>query len=310
MGSTSTQQDLAAELRAKYEALDNKRSREGVALRRAIAKAEAGGAPESVDEQAEVPEAPEAEPVKVKAKKPKKKQSEAIAPPTFSSSTGTASGVISEVDWGTASGVISEVDWTIEGAAQDEDMGILPSLTTLRETERASVYWMGVLPGNPDTGIGTPPAHQIDGIGGGLSFHEWWTPYEGKGQDGSERRGQFPGHLVSLTETQVAQLREGLRSSLVRWRVREGFHRHGYVIRIPTTESIETLKSRLGLNDSEVARIKVRAQAFQVEEHDEPVARYIYCVKVTGPEAVAGGRWRPSTTLPPSVEQLGTIEGP
>lgn len=288
MGATSTPSDLAT-LQAEYEALPNKRSREGVALRKAIAKAKASVAEERAPEK--VPALEE--------------QAEAVTPP-ISESVGVSSSSAEDVMIG---------EWTntstsSEPVSDEESIAPIWDSKGLGKTERTAVYWLGVLPGEPETGVNTPPAHQIDGIGGGLSFHEWWTPHEGKGQDGAARRGQYPGHLVELSESQVSQLREGLRCSLIRWRVREGVNRHGYVIRIPDTTAIEGLKGRLGLNHEEIARIKVRADQFRIEEHDEPVARYIYCVKVEGPEAVAGGTWRPSTTLPPSVEARGKIEGP
>ena len=309
MGTTSTDEGLAT-LQARYEALPNKRSREGMAMRRAIARAKAsadqeeGSTFKEPDYRGEPAYDPEPEAVE-----PETEEADVI-PGGFASTSSARSS--------SSATVVETKDWTIKRPAKsskkaahdEEDMGILPNLETLHDTERRAVYWMGVIPGDTKMGRGAPPMHQFDGIGGGVSFHEWWTPHEGIGQDGSPRRGQFPGYLMSMSESQVAQLREGLRSSLVRWRVREGFHKHGHIIRIPSVETISTLKSRLGLNKAEVARIKVRAAGFQIMEGDEPVARYIYCVKVTGSEAIAGGRWRPSMTLPPSVEELGTIEGP
>lgn len=298
MGSTSTTNRLQ-ELQDKYDALPNKRSREGVALRKAIAaekaRSEAGedASPPTPQEEAEERDASRKE-----SKAPAAESfahSESISPAELTSSTGDT--VMREPSWGA-------------GAPADGDEGILPNLERILRTEKSAIYWIGVLPGNPETGHNVPPSHQIDGVGGGISFHEWWTPHEGKGQDGSPRRGQYAGHLVKLTESQIVQLREGLRTTVVRWRVRRGFHKHGYVVRIPGLDQIEGLKERMGLNESEVARLKVRANSFELEEGDEPVARYIYCVKVEGPEAVAGAKWRPSAGFPPSVEQMGRIDGP
>jgi hypothetical protein len=302
MGSTSTEKG-SAELQAEYDALPSRRSREGVALRKAIARAKEA---EGSDAGAPTPqqEADVKAGIKVDNDAP-----EAAIPDTVGTTAAVVPEALELVDDPQEE---PEPDWRLEASGDEagDEMGILPDLRTLQSTEKTAVYWLGVIPGNADTGEGVPPMHQIDGIGGGIGFYEWWTPHEGKGQDGSDRRGQLAGHLMELSETQVVQLREGLRSSVVRWRQREGFHAHGYIVRIPQIDTIDSLKTRLGLSDPEVARIKVRAQAFRIEEGDEPVARYIYCVKVEGPEAVAGGRWRPSTTLPPSIEQVGAIEGP
>lgn len=197
------------------------------------------------------------------------------------------------------------------------DERVVPDLGAfVRLSEKRGVYWLGVFPfkeGDPKKGIPSrrrPPAHQFDGIGGGVTFAEWFTPPEGVGQDGAPRRGQYAGNLVEMTETQVAQLRAGLRRALVRWRSREGANAHGYPVRIPDLAEIEETKQRLALNDKEVARAKLRASQFQAHEGDDFVANYVYCVKVTGPEAVAGGTWRPSTELPKSVAEQGFIEAP
>jgi len=218
----------------------------------------------------------------------------------------------------------SEVHVTVAADGPvDPAMGILPSLDSFTSTrQKSAVYWMGVIPGNPGRAAdpskgltavdpsGHPPMHSIDNIGGRVTFTEWYTPPEGLGQDGGSRRGQYPGSLVSLTETPDSQLREGLRSTLVRWKQRNGRHAHGYVLRIPSVDAIEEMRGRMGLNEKEVARMKIRADQFEILEGDEPVARYVYCVKVDGPEAANGGRWRPSTTLPPSIEDAGGIESP
>ena len=188
--------------------------------------------------------------------------------------------------------------------------------------QKSAVYWLGVIPGQPGRkadaarGLpardpsGYPPSHSIDGIGGRVTFTEYHTPNEGVGQSGTKRRGQYAGALVRLTEGQVSDLREGLRCSIVRWRQRKGAHAHGHVVRIPDAEQIDELKKRMGLNDKEVSRLRIRAEQFELYPDDEPVAKYVYCIKVDHPEAAPGAPWRPSTTLPPSILQVGSIESP
>ena len=270
MGPTSTTKTLE-ELEAEYAALPNKRTKEGARLRKAIAHAK-----------------------------------EASSPTPLS---------LAESDVGSTTLPPAEVKPV-------DKSGILPdfTLTTVdgRIGEKRAIYWIGVIPGPKDPktgeplndGDGMPPCHQIDGIGGGISFHEYYTPQEGSGQDGTPRRGQYFGHLVELAESQVKEIKGGLRKSVVRWRTRKGRHRYGQVIPIPDASTIARLKEDLGLNEKEVARLKTKAAQFRAQNDDEPVARYIYCVKVDGPEAKVGGTWRPSTSHPPSVETMGDIELP
>lgn len=198
---------------------------------------------------------------------------------------------------------------------------VTPDLSAFRlKQERSAVYWCGVIPGReaqPEkdgrpavSAQRFPPQHSFDAIGGGVTFTEWYTPDEGAGQDGQPRRGQYPGRLVRLTETQVALLVRGLSRTLVRWRERSGRHAHGYLVRIPAEDEIEDAKKRLALDQAHVAKLLTKLAQFTPTETDEPAARFIYCVKVDGPDAVPGGTWRPSMHIPRSIEEAGTVEAP
>lgn len=287
MGPTSTTSELD-ELQAQYEALPDKRTSEARELRAQIKELAEEEEPGSTRDESVVPPqapaaAPQAQPPATSPPRPKK-------------------------------------------GLSDEERAVVPPLETIGApiASKSALYWVGVLPfqqqreADPKTGRPAisgrrrPPKGTIDGIGGRVSFHIEHTPilHESSEPGQPPQRGKYPGEIVRLTEDQVSDLRRGLRSSLVRWRQREGRHAHGYVVRIPDPDTIEEVKDRLGLTDREVARLRVKHSQFEVNQTDEPVARFIYCVKVDHPEAREGGPWRPSLHLPPSVEEQGYIESP
>lgn len=171
--------------------------------------------------------------------------------------------------------------------------------------DKSAVYWVGVRTHDESAGRPHPPMHNIDL--GGITFPSWFTPWEGDGINGEAQRGQYPGAIVRLTDSQIASFKAACRKTLVRWRAREGRHAHGYLVRLIDDDDIGQAKARWGLTDDQVSKFRTKARSVQVSSGDEPVAKYLYCIKVKDVEP--GSSWRPSAQIPASVLDLG-VEAP
>ena len=178
--------------------------------------------------------------------------------------------------------------------------------------ERRAAYWVGVLghsKGNKAKGVAGrdyPPARSLDV--GGVTFPEKFTPWEGHDDDEDEAiRGKYLGAIVVLTESRVQQLKDALKRTLIRWRERKGRHAHGQKVTLEDDASIEAARKRWGLNEMQVANLRAKASQQQVLPTDEPIAKYIYCVRVGDHEE--GSTWRPHAGVPKCVLETG-IEAP
>lgn len=183
--------------------------------------------------------------------------------------------------------------------------------TALRE--RSAPYWVGVIgyaKANAKKGVtgrDHPPMHSVDL--GGITFPEKFTPWEGgEGEEEEAIRGRYMGAVVHLTETRVAKLKEALKRTLIRWRERKGRHAHGYKVTLEDDAAIEEARKRWGLNEAQVANLKAKASQQQLLPTDEPIGKYLYCVKLDG-DHEEGTTWRPHAGVPKCVLETG-IEAP
>lgn len=178
-----------------------------------------------------------------------------------------------------------------------------PNLVGLagQATEKSDLYWVGVIPWNKDDPNSQPPPMHFMNIGP-VTFQTWYTPWEGADDAGAGIRGRYPGTLVRLTVSQVARLVGELQRTVVRWRERKGRHAHGYLVRAETPEEIEAARKRYALREDQVAMATAKIAVFT--EGDEPVSKYIYCVKVTAPGLTEGAVARPGG-IPASAWDTG-----
>jgi len=180
-------------------------------------------------------------------------------------------------------------------------------------SEATAVYWCGIITfsepdeDHPDRPTRPhPPFHSTTLAG--VTFASWFTPWEdGRPEEEGSQRGHYPGMLVSISESTVALLKNRLKRTLIRWRLRSGRHAHGHQVTMIGDAEIEEIKDLHALDKKQLLALRQKHRGFQVLEHDEALASYIYCQKVPG--ATAGSSWRPSPHIPDSVLVTG-IESP
>lgn len=191
--------------------------------------------------------------------------------------------------------------------------GLAPDLgkTPSGAVERSAAYWCGVRThrdADPEHGIAArphPPCVNFEV--GGVTFASMRTPWD----DSIKGRHALPGDIVVLTTSRVARLETMLRRTIVRWRERTGSHPHGYPVTLWDEESIEAAKVLLNLNPVQVQALRAKVPtAAKTFETDEPIAKYLYCVKVTASGVREGSTYRPAAELPPSLLEQGFIEAP
>lgn len=183
---------------------------------------------------------------------------------------------------------------------------LAPDLSGTRPTQRSAIYWCGVrgyVEGDPRRPH--PPMHDI--TVGGVTFMERYQPWEDH-REGEDKRGSYPGLLLRLTEDRVARLKSALRRTVVRWREREGRHAHGYLVTVPEEGEVEQARKRWGLTEAQVAAYQGKIAGIQFLPGDEPVGRYLYCLRVEeAPGVVEMGTYRPAASIPPSVLETGIL---
>lgn len=177
--------------------------------------------------------------------------------------------------------------------------------------EKYAVYWVGMRMFNERAGIPHPPFGST--TVGGVTFPSWSTPWDESmpSPDGDLRGGRhrFPGAIVRITESDMKALTDGLNRTAVRWREREGTHAHGQKIILTRTEHVKEMIEVYGLDRKERRAAFQKARMVFLQDGDEPLSKYIYCVKVTEPGVDEGSNWRPSGGIPESVFDLG-LEAP
>jgi hypothetical protein len=172
---------------------------------------------------------------------------------------------------------------------------------------KTAVYWVGVVPPKPGDEKSHPPMQTI--TLGGVTFPLRHTPWE-EHREGENKRGEYLGYLVRLTDEQVDQVKAACRKTIVRWRERAGRHAHGYLVRLIDDAEIAEAADRWKLSDAQIATYRARVQNTRIMPSDEPASRYVYCVRVSdNAEAEEGAPWRPSAQVPKPIIETG-IESP
>lgn len=196
---------------------------------------------------------------------------------------------------------------TSNSAAPARDV-LAPDLSRGAPLQRKSaIYWVGVIPPREGDDASHPPMHNI--TLGGVTFPMRHTPWEDHRQ-GDDKRGDYPGYLARLTDAQVDQLKEACRRTIVRWRERTGRHAHGHQVYLVNEADIQAAKEKWKLTDAQVATYAARVGNVTIRDSDEPISKYIYCVKVDAKSgAEEGGTWRPSAQIPRPIVETG-IEAP
>lgn len=203
-------------------------------------------------------------------------------------------------------------------AAPPRPKRLAPDLTVLAAaTGKTAVYLVGIIPGRDAAPAKDdqpaveahqyPPFHATDI--GGVTFPESFTPWRG-GDDPAMQRAFCWGALVEIDEAKFAEVCDELGRSVVRWEARSGRHAHGRKVVLETEERISKAQKTLRLDEKDVSRLRAKVPiqgVWRPRPDDEPLAKYVYMVKMPG--AVAGSTTRPAT-IPPSVLEVGDIESP
>lgn len=150
---------------------------------------------------------------------------------------------------------------------------LVPDLEQHRSAvETTTAYWLGTLPG--------APVEHIDAAG--INFPKV-NEIVTKGPDGSTVRIPRIGAVVRLTADKLRRIQSRLSRTVIRFNGEAPVHeepgtgqnvgaphkpgRKGFLITIPTAEELKIREER-GL----------AARRYQQQTHDEPAARYMFCV--------------------------------
>lgn len=206
------------------------------------------------------------------------------------------------------------VDYVPEVAAPPADRStISPDLSTKGPTEKTALYWVGITPVVDDIDSETcerPPFTACTVAG--ITFPTAYTPWEGSNSTNPDhKRGHYPGGVVRLSVSQIEALKHALRRGIVRWRQRKGRHAHGYKIIFQDDETIAAARKKYGLTPEQVVTYAVKTKQERVWIDDEPLAKYLYCLKLDGvPGVHEGSSFRPTNDVPPSIFEVGKVESP
>lgn len=184
-------------------------------------------------------------------------------------------------------------------AAPTDLRGLGPKVGAVQFTEKSALYWVGIIPWNKSDPASKPPPFHHCTVGP-VSFQTWFTPWEGAGEGGEGVRGRYPGKIERYTASQMARFVSELQRTAVRWREHKGdVHDNGFPVRAESAEEIEAQRKRFALREDQVAMAMAKIEIFMYG--DEPLSKFIYCVRTTLPE---GSHSRPGQ-IPASVYDLG-----
>lgn len=189
---------------------------------------------------------------------------------------------------------------------------LVPDFSGEEVAEKGAVYWCGITPlvrNYKDPNAPRPPF--TSKTFAGITFTSAETPWEGGASANPDhKRGFYPGSIVRITEAKLTRFKDILRRSVVRWHSRTGRHAHGYVVTFETEDTIARVKKHFGLTDAEVARYREKTRLRAHQPTDEPLGKYLYCVKLSNQDVQEGSSFRPSGDLPPNVIDAGGIAAP